>query len=132
MESVLGSDIDSSAALMEAGLDSLGAVELRNTLSQQFEVQLPATFTFDYPTVSAMAGYINSLLGEFQDATGADGHTVVERVGSDQRLVQASRVENGAYVQAITGLSVRWALICCMWPFLCISALVVLRAVIKI
>ena len=45
--------------LMEAGLDSLGAVELRNQLATSFtSVELPATLTFDYPTVNALAGFI--------------------------------------------------------------------------
>ena len=42
---------------MEAGLDSLGAVELRNSLASQFSVDSPATLTFDYPTVAALAEY---------------------------------------------------------------------------
>ena len=37
-----------------------GAVELRNTLVSQFGVELPATATFDYPTVTALAGFIAS------------------------------------------------------------------------
>lgn len=47
---------------MEAGLDSLGAVELRNTLQQTFAIGLPATLTFDYPTTAALAGRIAELL----------------------------------------------------------------------
>ena len=45
---------------MEAGLDSLGAVELRNSIQVRFGFDLPATVTFDYPTATAMASYISS------------------------------------------------------------------------
>lgn len=40
---------------VQAGLDSLGAVELRNALSERFGAPLPTTFVFDYPTVEALA-----------------------------------------------------------------------------
>ena len=93
---------------MEVGLDSLGAVELRNALSQHFELDLPATFTFDYPSVRAMSGFISSLLGE---PSSSDGGVVeqalVGQPQSDQRLVVASRPDNRRDMQAITGLSVR-------------------------
>ena len=59
---ILGSPVDSmDSPLMEAGLDSLGSVDLRNSLSSQFGVELPATVTLDYPSISALAGYIASL-----------------------------------------------------------------------
>ena len=43
---------------MEAGLDSLGAVELRNALAARFAENLPATSIFDYPTADALASYL--------------------------------------------------------------------------
>ena len=59
--SVLGSQVAPSQPLMEAGLDSLGAVELRNALSAAFAVQLPPTVTLDYPSIAALAAYIASV-----------------------------------------------------------------------
>lgn len=47
---------------MEAGLDSLGAVDLRNAMAAQFSIDIPASVTFDYPTVPGLARFISSLL----------------------------------------------------------------------
>ncbi len=109
--SVLGSSVAADASLMDIGLDSLGAVELRNALSQQFELDLPATFTFDYPSVRAMSAFISSLLGEPGSSdggvVGVVEHFVVGQPQNDQRLVVASRPDNRRDMQAITGLSVR-------------------------
>jgi len=43
---------------MSAGLDSISGTEFTNTLAQQFEVELPPTLLFDYPTIESMAGFI--------------------------------------------------------------------------
>ena len=43
---------------MQAGLDSLGAVELRNAVSAKFGVALPATVAFDFPTTKALALFV--------------------------------------------------------------------------
>eukprot|EP00439_Symbiodinium_sp_Y106_P082827 s510_g22.t1 len=49
------------APLMEQGLDSLAAVELRNRLSRALCIPgLPATMVFDYPTASNLASFLKS------------------------------------------------------------------------
>lgn len=57
---LLGSDsLADDEPLMAAGLDSLGATELVQSLQTAFDIELPATAVFDYPTVAALAGFIS-------------------------------------------------------------------------
>ena len=53
--------------LMEAGLDSLGAVELRTALgAAKFSLDLPATVVFDHPSKAAALAQLPraSVLGQ--------------------------------------------------------------------
>lgn len=64
-------DIHASAdtpgcADMQAGLDSLGAVDLCNAIGIRFGIDLPATAAFDYPTAAALAALINANMAPTQ------------------------------------------------------------------
>lgn len=62
---------------LEAGLDSLGVVELRNKIQIRFEVKLPATITFDFPTPSSLARYLHQMSKAINDsATAANDEKV--------------------------------------------------------
>jgi acyl transferase domain-containing protein len=66
--SVLGHDthtaIDAERPFKDMGLDSMGAVELRNRLTRVTGLRLPATMVFDYPTPAAIA---HRIVGEFAE-----------------------------------------------------------------
>ena len=55
-----GTAIDINEPLRAMGLDSLMSVELRNRLGKAVGQTLPATLTFDHPSVAALVGYLAS------------------------------------------------------------------------
>ncbi|MGD9832287.1 MAG: type I polyketide synthase [Piscinibacter sp.] len=66
-------DLDAEAPLRQLGLDSLMAVELRNLLGRAVGQTLPATVTFDHPSVAALADHLaGTVLAELFTAAGLD------------------------------------------------------------
>lgn len=62
MESVSQDDLQDDSNLMESGLDSLASVSLQQELGKTFEVTLPVSALFDYPTIGGLSDYIISLM----------------------------------------------------------------------
>ncbi|MGB3637821.1 MAG: SDR family NAD(P)-dependent oxidoreductase, partial [Rivularia sp. (in: cyanobacteria)] len=57
--------LDKTARLIDCGLDSLMAIELRNDLQSSLECSLRSTLFFDHPTTSALIEYLASeVLGQ--------------------------------------------------------------------
>ena len=49
---------------MEAGMDSLSMIELRNALNEVFGLELQAIFLFNHPTMAQIAIHISQTLSE--------------------------------------------------------------------
>jgi acyl transferase domain-containing protein/NADPH:quinone reductase-like Zn-dependent oxidoreductase/NAD(P)-dependent dehydrogenase (short-subunit alcohol dehydrogenase family) len=79
--------IDPRTPLGDLGLDSLLAVELRNTLSRAIGEPLPVTLLFDYPTLDALTGCLLELL-EPESSRG-----VFPAGGADSKMNLVSSIE---------------------------------------
>ncbi len=101
-KAIVGSSVSASEPLMAAGLDSLGAVELRNSLEGRLGLQLPSTLVFDYPTVAAIAGFVADSLAAA--APGDEGALAEAGTALEvPALVSASSPQAMAGATAING-----------------------------
>jgi acyl carrier protein len=53
--------------MFDLGMDSLMAVELKRSLEEGIGLRLPSTLTFNYPTIRAMAGFLDRALAQTDD-----------------------------------------------------------------
>lgn len=71
--------IDLHQGLFEMGMDSLMSVELKTRLERQVGRALPSTLTFNYPTISDLAGYLEKqVLGPVLAAASAAASAAAE------------------------------------------------------
>jgi len=109
-KAIMGGSVSASEPLMAAGLDSLGAVELRNSLEGRLGMQLPSTLVFDYPTISAISGFIADSLEAAEPAVeGTAGAAVVD---ADYLLAEAGQLAvmpsgSGSGLLAVSGMASR-------------------------
>ncbi len=99
--------LDAHRPFKDLGIDSLTALELRNTLNQSTGLALPATVALDHPTPSALAGYLADRLSDAVAPAvpvvrgGEPGAEPVDNrlAYLDQAAFLATRAVHGALIQ---------------------------------
>jgi acyl transferase domain-containing protein/acyl-CoA synthetase (AMP-forming)/AMP-acid ligase II/acyl carrier protein/NADP-dependent 3-hydroxy acid dehydrogenase YdfG len=99
--------LDPDRPFKDLGIDSLTALELRNTLNQHTGLALPATLTFDHPTPTSLATHLAGLLADTvspavpaAEVSTRGGEPVDNRLAHlDQAGFLALRAVHGALIQ---------------------------------
>lgn len=85
VKDIAGQEVDTDAPLMESGVDSLGAVELRNQLQHATGANVPSTLMFDHPTLRRLFA---SFEDRSNDATAAELTSCLhQRTASSSALI---------------------------------------------
>ncbi|MEM6331059.1 MAG: SDR family NAD(P)-dependent oxidoreductase, partial [Planctomycetota bacterium] len=66
------SAVQPTAAMFDLGLDSLTTIELKNTLHNDLQIELPPNVMFDFPTVERLAGELHRRLAQHTPAPSDD------------------------------------------------------------
>jgi acyl carrier protein len=85
--------------LMDAGMNSMMAVQLRQDLSKHLCLPLPSTLAFDYPTIRAITAFIASFSAQAPHSDHPDD------AGSEMRTISAADTSTSTYS---TGLACRY------------------------
>ncbi|WP_317931630.1 SDR family NAD(P)-dependent oxidoreductase [Streptomyces cellostaticus] len=91
-------DVDPRRAFRDMGIDSLTALELRNRLSAETGLSLPATLVFDYPTSAAVAGYL-------RPGIVADGETGMAPMIAELNQLESRLLNLAASCEAPDGIT---------------------------
>ncbi|MBU2277167.1 MAG: SDR family NAD(P)-dependent oxidoreductase [Gammaproteobacteria bacterium] len=97
--------LDPDLPLMDLGADSLMMVEARSQLASAYQVKLPASFFFNYPTLRKAADYLlQQMLPELTAAGGAAGSSQSTAAMSAQSSGQSSAEDSADVLADIAAL----------------------------
>ena len=82
--------VDPTAGFFQFGMDSLMSVTLQRGLSETLGQTMPASVVFDYPTVTALAGYLATILPELIEAAEQEDVDEYDDFSEEELLQQLS------------------------------------------
>ena len=78
VEELLGTIVPDDAPLMGAGLDSIAAVELVATLSQNLSTEIEPTALFDHPTIGSLVRYFAAEMEPIAMSSALDSSNILQ------------------------------------------------------
>ncbi|MEO0349110.1 MAG: SDR family NAD(P)-dependent oxidoreductase [Cyanobacteria bacterium P01_A01_bin.15] len=102
-------ELDRQTGFFDLGMDSLTALELKNTLQTNLGISLPSTLVFDYPTVAALLDYLATQLlegeisGDSENSQDQDPSTVIEVELPSGNALAALMDEKLADIESLLG-----------------------------
>jgi len=108
---LVGLDDDSmgdDTPLMDSGMDSLSSVEFRNTVAKEFKMNLPATLTFDFPSIKSLTEFIvEQSRAESEGAGGGGGGGGGGRSTAKSGIAGGGKGGGGAAAKSLSKKAVR-------------------------
>ncbi|TVL91775.1 3-ketoacyl-ACP reductase [Streptomyces sp. SAJ15] len=102
-------DVDAGRGFLDLGFDSLTAVDLRNRLGAAAGLRLPVTLIFDYPTPTALAGYLREeLVVDGADSALPSVHAELDKLEAILSGVGPDDVERPGIAARLRDLLSKW------------------------